>query len=39
MRIPARGLHTGMAKGCLHEADQRATVKGMARMGMAQPVQ
>jgi hypothetical protein len=27
-----------MAKCCLHEADRRTTVEGMARMGMAQPV-
>ncbi len=38
MRIPTCRLHTGMAEGRLHQADRRATVEGMARMRVAQPV-
>ncbi len=39
MGIPAGGLHTRMAKGCLHQADRRATIQRMARMGMSRHVQ
>ena len=39
MRLPARGLHTGMTDCvCLHQANRRATIERMARMRVPQPV-